>query len=111
MVQLPLQMPSSSVRPEPGHFSAESSDWLRYVAGAALLAGGVLLLNRRYRAGLVAAASGTALVLVDQEASVRRWWSMLPGLLEEATHFLVQVEGAVEELALQREKLRSLIRG
>jgi len=55
------------------------------------------------------AAAGTALVILDQREAVRRWWSNLPGYLEEVQSVLGRVQGAVDELAVQGERLRNVL--
>jgi hypothetical protein len=52
----------------------ESVDWVKIAACGSLLTGGMLLLTGQKRAGLVLAASGTALAMLDHEETLRRWW-------------------------------------
>jgi anion-transporting ArsA/GET3 family ATPase len=58
---------------------------------------------------MVAAASGTALALLDQKETLRSWWNTLPGYIEEVQRMLSQVQSTVDELAAQREKLRRIV--
>ena len=45
----------------------ESSDWVKIAACGSLITGGLMLLSGQKRAGLVLAASGTALAMLDQQ--------------------------------------------
>jgi uncharacterized protein (DUF1697 family) len=84
-------------------------NWVGFAAAGTLVASGALLLAGKRRAGMVAAASGTALALLDQQETLRSWWNTLPGYLEEVQRMLSQVQGTVDELAAQREKLRRVL--
>jgi len=82
--------------------------WMRVAAAGSLGLGGVLLMAGKRRAGLVAAAAGTALVLLDEQDSVRSLWTHLPSYLEEVHGILQRVQGAVDELSIQGERLRGI---
>jgi hypothetical protein len=86
-----------------------SMNWVRIAAAASLVAGGALLLGGKRRAGLLAAAAGTSLALLDQQDTLGRWWSLLPAYIDGIQELLNQAEGAVEELAAQREKLGQVL--
>ena len=88
---------------------AESTNWARIAAGGGLLAGGLLLLTGHRRAGLLSAASGTALALLDQQEVVRAWWDALPVYIEKVQQVVVQVEEAVNEVASQRQRLHQIL--
>src|SRR5271157_4165415 len=103
MVVVPLQKSANDAQIGPGQM--ESNIWIRVAAGGSLLAGGLLLLNGKQRAGLAVAIAGTALALLDQKETVRSWWNSVPGLIDEAGQLLGQVEATVQDLAVQREKL------
>jgi len=87
----------------------ESMDWVEIAAGSALLVGGLLMLAGKRRAGTVLAASGGALTLLDQQEAVRKWWNRLPGYIEEVQRVADQVQEVAEDLAVKREKLRTLL--
>jgi len=84
-------------------------DWTGIAASGALIAGGLLLLMGHRRAGTVAAASGAALALLDQQEALRTLWKQLPGYIDEVQRVAGQVQGAVEDLARKREKLRRIL--
>ena len=50
-----------------------------------------------------------ALALIDQQDTLSKWWSLLPAYIDSVQQFLDQAEGAVEELAAQREKLGQIL--
>jgi len=74
-----------------------------------LAASGVLLVTGNKRLGLVAALSGTALTLIDQQEVVRKCWDMLPEFLEELQGLLGKTQAAVEDLSSQSQKLRQAL--
>jgi hypothetical protein len=87
----------------------ESTNWIRYAAAGTLAASGVLLVTGNKRLGLVAALSGTALTLIDQQEVVRKCWDMLPEFLEELQGLLGKTQAAVEDLSSQSQKLRQAL--
>jgi len=92
--------PEVEPAPEPGNHH-----WTGLLAAGALAASGVLLITGKRRAGMVLAASGTALALLDQQKTLESWWKVLPGYLDDVQQLLSHVQGSVDELAAQREKL------
>jgi hypothetical protein len=114
MVVVPLTMPANeadAARRSSGANSsgADSMNWIRVAAAGTLATSGVLLVTGRRRAGLLAAASGTALAMLDQKQMVRAWWEALPGYLAEVQSMLGRVQGAVDELSAQRDKLHRVL--
>lgn len=81
---------------------------LRYAAAGTLLTGGALFLSGCRRSGLVAALVGTALAMIDQQDKVRVWWGAMPVYLDEAHHLLTRVQGAMDDVAAQQQKLRQI---
>jgi hypothetical protein len=88
---------------------APEPSWLRYAAAGTLAAGGVLLMTGNKRAGLIVAASGAALAMLDQREAVGAWWNMLPGFLEEVNMTLEKAQSAVQDLSTQGQKLREML--
>jgi uncharacterized membrane protein YdfJ with MMPL/SSD domain len=116
MVVLPLSRmanDSSAYAETPQADAADSADssmnWIRIAAATSLVTGGALLLSGKRRSGLLVAATGTALALLDQQDTLGKWWSLLPAYIDSVQQFLDQAEGAVEELAAQREKLGQIL--
>ena len=89
--------------------TGDSVHWIRIASAATLVAGGALLLSGKRRSGLLAAATGTALALMDQQDLLRKWWAVLPQYIDNIQDLLNQAEGAVEEFAAQREKLGQVL--
>jgi ABC-type transporter Mla subunit MlaD len=69
----------------------------------------MLLLSGNRRAGLLAAASGTTLALLDQQETLRSWWNALPGYIDQVQGLLGQVQDTVNEVAVKREALRRVL--
>ena len=83
-------------------------DWMGLTVGGTLLAGSLLLLSGKKKAGLLVTAGAMALTLLDQKETVREWWGTLPKYLDDAQHLLDQAQGTIEDLAAKREKLRGM---
>ena len=87
----------------------DSLDWVKVAASGSLIAGGLLLLSGRKRAGLALAASGTALALLDHQDTVRHWWKAMPGYVDRAQYMLEQAQDVVENIAQKSESLRRAV--
>lgn len=109
MVVVPLSMPENDSYPTPGVVESEAMNWIGFAAGGTLVAGGLLLLVGERRAGLVAAASGAALAMLDQPETLRTWWEALPGYIDQVQRVLGQVQDTVNEVAAKREDLRQIL--
>lgn len=113
MVVVPLSKPADDPdsKPEsvPGDAEATRANLIRWSAAGALVAGGVLLLSGNRRAGVLTAAAGTTLAMLDQQEAVRQWWNALPVYLDEAQALLGRVQGAIDDIAARREKLRNVL--
>ncbi|MGB6974311.1 MAG: hypothetical protein WBD67_06480 [Terracidiphilus sp.] len=82
-----------------------TQDWMMVAASGTLIAGGLLLLAGQRRAGLVTAVSGAALAMLDQQATLRRWWGSLPGYAERVQTLIGKVQNTVDDLAVKREQI------
>jgi len=110
MTVVPLTKPVvENVQAESHHCGRDSVNWVSLAAAGTLAVGGVLLANRQRRAGLVVAAAGTALAMLDQQEAVGRWWNALPAYLTEAQNILGRVQTALDDIAVQRERLHQLL--
>jgi hypothetical protein len=109
MVVVPLANPGAKPESTPASGDTEANRWLRFAASGSLVAGGILLLSGKHRAGLMAAVAGTAMAMLNQQETVRTWWGALPHLIDDAGRVLNQVQGVVENLDTQRAKLRTLV--
>jgi hypothetical protein len=88
---------------------SSNPDWMDLAVGGTYLAGALLLLSGKKRAGLVTAAAATALTLLNEEETVREWWNALPRYLDDAQRLLNQAQDTIDDLVAKREKLRSLL--
>lgn len=109
MVVVPLSSTAGDSRTRPGATESETLNWVGFAAGGTLVAAGLLLLTGQRRAGMVAAASGAALAMLDQQETLLSWWNALPGYIDEVQGLLGHVQETVEELAIQRERLRRIL--
>jgi hypothetical protein len=109
MVVVPLSRPAIEAQSSQSAETAAPMPWVRVAAAGALVAGGVLMLNGKRRAGLAVAAAGTTMALLEQQETLRAWWNEIPDYLDEAQRLLDHVQGAVAQLAGQREKLRRIL--
>ena len=109
MVVVPLTKPADSANEALLAQCVNDTNWIRYAAAGTLAASGALLITGRHRAGLIAAVSGAALAMLDQQETVRAWWNMLPGFLEELHTALGHAQTVVEDLSVQGQKLREVL--
>jgi hypothetical protein len=108
MVVVPLSKPGNT--PDAARTRGQCAvNWVPIAAATALAAGGALILSGKRRAGMVTAASGTALAMLDQQETVRAWWNALPGYLAEAQAWLNRVQVALDDVSSQRERLRKIL--
>jgi len=116
MKVVPLSKTETSSQDETSCCQNEAAKYVGIAAGGALLAGGLLMLTGNRRAGTVAAVSGVALTMIDQQELVKTWWNQLPvfidridKLLDQAQGTIEQVQETVDNLAAKREKVRTLL--
>jgi hypothetical protein len=88
----------------------EPSPTLRLAAGGTLLAGAVLLLTGKRKAGLALTATGTALALLHEKETTLRWWAALPIFLSNAHRIIGKAEQAMDEVNARKDKLRSMFK-
>jgi|SRR5580704_6643962 hypothetical protein len=87
----------------------DSFDWVKLAACGTLVTGALLLLSGQKRAGLVMAASGTALALLDHEETLRDWWNSMPEYVDRAQYMLEQVQDVVEDITEKGESIRRVL--
>jgi hypothetical protein len=109
MVVVPLSTATNEMETTARPFDFTGPDWLRYVAAGTLAAGGVMLVTGQRKAGLVAAASGAAMAMLDQKEVIQEWWEALPGLLGEAQGWLNRAQSALDEVSAQRQKVHQVL--
>jgi len=106
---VPISKQDSSSAEAPNTQQVDTVDWIKIAAGGSLIVGGFLLLSGQRRAGMVAAASGTALALLDQQDALRSWWKVLPGYVDQIQRMIGQVQDKVEDIAAKRETLQQVL--
>lgn len=89
---------------------SEEFDWVKVAAVGSLISGGLLLLAGQKRAGLVMAASGTALAMLNEEDTLRRWWDALPGYVDRAQWMFEQVREVVDDVTEKGEAMRRVLK-
>ena len=109
MLIVPRPRQANEFRAEPVAEQDEALNWVGFAAGSALIAGGLLLLSGQRRAGMVAASTGTALALLDQQETLRSWWNILPTYLDEFQATLSKVQSTVNDVSAKRETLHRIM--
>jgi hypothetical protein len=109
MVVVPLSRMENDAKSNRRILECEGTNWARIAAGGSLLASGLLLLSGHRKSGLVTAATGTALALLDQQETVKLWWDALPGYIDKVQDLLGRVEASVSELEGQRVRLEKIL--
>ncbi len=109
MVVVPLSKPESTSEVAPRPCGPKSMNWVTLAAAGTLATSGALLVSGQRRAGLVTAAAGTALAMLDQQEAVRKWWNALPAYLAEAQNMLTRVQNALDDISAQRERLHQIL--
>jgi hypothetical protein len=96
-------------RNTPRYSESEPLDWVAVAACGSLVAGGLLLLAGKKRAGIVAAASGTALAMLEHEDTIRNWWDSIPSYLGQVHSMLDKAQDAVDKIADKGQSLRRVL--
>jgi len=102
--------------PDPANLSQAGSmkskhnepDWVGITAGGTFLAGGLLLLSGKKKAGMAVTAGAMALTAFDQQETIKEWWHTLPKYLDDVERLLGRAQNAIEDLSAKRDKLRSM---
>lgn len=109
MVVVPLSKPENDSDVTPGAEKSEPINWIGFAAGGSLVAAGLLLLVGERRAGMVAAASGTALAMLNEKETLFSWWNAMPVYIEQVQGVLNKVQSSVEEVDAKREALHRVL--
>jgi hypothetical protein len=86
-------------------------DWVTVAAGSALVIGGLLFLSEKRRAGLALAAAGSALAVIGEEETLRKWWAQFPVVVDQVQSLVSQVQSKVSEFAAKRDSLHEVLSG
>jgi hypothetical protein len=109
MAVVPLSKPVNEFSVKLEIVENESMNWVGFAAGGSLVTAGLLLLAGKQKAGMVAAATGTALALLDQQETLHSWWNELPTYIDQVQGVLGKVQDTVNEVAVKREALRRVL--
>jgi hypothetical protein len=110
MVAVPIYPGQAPKQLSRGAAQPASDDLTKYIAAGALVAGAAMMVVGNRRAGLVVAAAGTALAMLEEQELIESWWKKLPGYLSEAQELLDKVEDYMSEASAQGQKLQSMLR-
>jgi hypothetical protein len=109
MVVVPLSKSESDSDVTQCAKNSEPMNWIGFAAGGSLVAAGLLLLVGERRAGMVAAASGTALAMLNEKETLLSWWNAMPGYVDQVQRVLTQVQTTVDDVDAKRESLHRLL--
>ena len=109
MVVVPLSKPANDSDVTPSAENSEPINWIGFAAGGSLVAAGLLLLVGERRAGMVAAASGTALAMLNEKETLLSWWNAMPGYIDHVQRVLSQVQNTVDDVDAKREALHRVL--
>jgi hypothetical protein len=84
--------------------------WTRSLAAGTLLASAVLLLTGKRKAAVAVAAAGTAVALIEDPESVKKFWDDIPNYVQAGQKVLARMEGLVEQAAEQGMRLKDILR-
>jgi hypothetical protein len=87
----------------------DSPDWIKFAAGGALIAGGMLLLANKPKAGMLVGAAGTGLAIADQQDAVRNAWNQVPAYIDKIQKVIAQVQDQVDAFSAKRDSLHRVL--
>jgi hypothetical protein len=88
----------------------KTAPWTRSLAAGTLLASAVLLATGKRKAAIAVAAAGTAVALIEDPESVRKFWDDIPSYVQAGRKLLARVEELVEQAAEQGMRLKDILR-
>lgn len=88
---------------------AQNMTWTRGLATGSLIAGAILLVSGKRRAGIAFTAVGAAAALLEDVEGTRELWNSIPTYIESGQQVLNRVEKFVEDLAEQGERVSKMI--
>jgi hypothetical protein len=83
--------------------------WTRALAISTLVTSACLLIAGKRKSSMLAAAAGTALLVAEDPDGVRRFWNQVPDYVRKGEEFLGRVEGFVEQVAEQGDRVRKVL--
>lgn len=115
IAEIPKQVTSSAevaleaVKDWAGNLNAQDRRWIRMVGAGSLFTSAVLLVSGRRKAALTVATVGTVLVLLEEPKSLATAWAALPSCIQAGERFLGRLEGFVEQVAAQGNRVRGFV--
>ncbi len=106
IAQLPQHASSAGSRPASRH---NGTMGLRFLAVTSLAAGAILLIAGRRSAALAACAVGATIALLEDPHYAGDLWKSVPSGIQSGKRMLARVEGFVEDVETQREKLHGIL--
>lgn len=106
------QLPSSTadlVEKLRGANLTEKLTWTRGLATGSLIAGALLLLSGKRRAGIAFTAVGAAAALLEDVDGTRELWNSIPQYIESGQQVLNRVEKFVEDLGEQGDRVAKML--
>lgn len=82
---------------------------LRFLAVSSLAAGAILLIAGRRSAALAACGVGATIALLEDPRYASGLWQSIPSGIQSGKRMLARVEGFVEDVETQREKLHAIL--
>jgi hypothetical protein len=83
--------------------------WTRGLATGSLIAGALLLVSGKRRAGIAFTAVGAAAALLEDVEGTRELWNSIPQYIESGQQVLNRVERFVEDLAEQGDRVAKMV--
>jgi hypothetical protein len=87
----------------------ENLTWTRGLATGSLIAGAILLVTGKRRAGIALTAIGATAALLEDVDGTRELWNSIPEYIESGQQVLNRVERFVEELSEQGERVVKML--
>lgn len=94
---------------QPGNPRGAGSCWTRGVAAGALATGAGLIAGGKRRPGLIAAAAGVMVVLLERPEDVSAVWAGIPRFIQASRRLLDRTEDIVQDLTSQAETVRDFL--
>lgn len=109
IAQLPQRVASAGERTSHADSLDNSAFGLRFLAVSSLAAGAILLITGRRTAALGACAAAATMALIEDPRYAGNLWKSVPSCIQAGKRMLARVEGFVEDVEIQRERLHALV--
>jgi len=106
IAQLPQRIASAGEHADSLNSGASG---LRFLAIGSLAAGAIFLIAGRRTAALGACAAAATIALLEDPRYASNLWNHVPSYLQAGKRMLARVEGFVEDVETQRERVHALL--